>query len=174
MPDSAPRILAQDVMVHDVTSVQSQAPINHAAKLMGQQGIRHLAVTDELGRLVGLFSERDLLHYIARCSVAVRSSIGRMPVSDLMIRNPLTACAETTLPEIARMLAENKIGCMPIVDERNRLSGIVTVTDILRHVAEGCSGTPAAVIDIGHAANDAAAFEANSSKHATTDEDFWE
>lgn len=179
MQDLAASVLARDIMVPDVASVRTEAPINYAAKLMGQRGIRHIVVLDELDRLVGLFSERDMFRHIARCSAGTRSSIGRMQVKDLMVHEPLTAGPETTLAELCRVLAEKKIGCLPIVDKHHKLCGIVSVVDVLRVVSDAptrtatdsaTASTPVeAPVEAGDGPVEAARFV-----EAAADEDFWE
>ncbi len=95
---------------------------------------RHAPVVEE-GRLVGIVSERDLLR-------AVPDLIGGLEaeeagggnlrtVADVMTPDPLVAEPNHTIDEAAQRMEENRIGCLPVVEE-GRLVGLLTVTDVLR------------------------------------------
>ncbi len=128
-------LTARDFMSPRVLTVQEQAPIKHAVKLMRDNGIRHLVVTDDYGKPVGVFSERDILRHIAKCSGGGLNSIGGIQVDQLMCKQMVTITPDTSLSDTARLLAEKKIGCVPVLDDRSRLVGIVSVIDVLRCVA---------------------------------------
>jgi acetoin utilization protein AcuB len=101
--------------------------LGDALRLMMQHRIRHLPVVRD-GRLCGILSERDILHY--RAVTAFREDWWRAPVTAAMIASPQTAAPEDSLTEVAGRLAAARIGAMPIV-ERGTLLGLVTVTDVL-------------------------------------------
>ena len=61
-----------------------------------------------------------------------------MPVADVMTPDPMCCSTDTTAQEAAAMMAENDCGCLPVVDEDDRVVGVVTDRDIAcRCVAEG-------------------------------------
>ena len=60
-----------------------------------------------------------------------------MPVKELMVIQPRCVGPETSVAEAAGIMAALKIGCLPVVDERHRLVGIVSVIDLLKHLARG-------------------------------------
>src|SRR5436190_23625129 len=61
-----------------------------------------------------------------------------MKVRDLMTPNPTCADPETTVEEIATLMKEEDIGCVPIIDEEGQVAGVITDRDIVvRCIAEG-------------------------------------
>lgn len=117
-----------------------------AEELMNVERIRHLPVVDgEV--LVGLLSHPDIL--AASISTLSHPSDDddlelkrRTEVSRVMHGVVETATAETPLLQAADLLLENQIGCLPIIDERHHLVGIVTSTDFVRLTREREAAPP--------------------------------
>ena len=106
---------------------------------MGRHGIRHLPVVDGERRVIGVLSDRDVRAAIGNPMEAVASRdaevrIESTRVVDAMTRTPLTLPAGTRLSRAAAMFADHKVGVLPIVDDRERLLGIISYTDVLRAV----------------------------------------
>jgi CBS domain-containing protein len=98
--------------------------------------IRHMPVLDG-ERLVGVVSQRDLL--AASLSKALdfevkerRVFLKSVAVGEVMTRDPVTVSPETSAGEAARLLVRRKIGCLPVVDAKGVMVGLVTETDLLR------------------------------------------
>ena len=112
------------------------ATIIEALRVMRENQVRRLPVLDEKGDLVGIVSEKDLLY--ASPSPATSLSIyemhdvlSRLKVSELMTTELITVTPDTLLEEAARVMADNKIGGLPVVED-GRLVGIITETDIFK------------------------------------------
>lgn len=98
--------------------------------------IRHMPVLDG-DRLVGVVSQRDLL--AASLSKALdfevkerRVFLKSVAVSEAMTPDPVTISPESSAGEAARLLVRRKIGCLPVVDAKGVMVGLVTETDLLR------------------------------------------
>ena len=90
--DAIRATIVADVMTPDVRTVHPETPMKHAAKTMGDHGIRHVVVTDSFEKPIGVFSERDLLKHIAQCTARGELVPGRISVSELMVnRRSLSA-----------------------------------------------------------------------------------
>lgn len=118
---------ARQIMKPGLLTVTEVTGLGEALRMMMQHRIRHLPVVRD-GRLCGILSERDILHY--RAVTEFREDWWRAPVTAAMIASVQTAGPDDSLTEIAGRLANARIGALPIV-ERGALLGLVTVTDVL-------------------------------------------
>jgi len=118
----------QDILARkgsDVISVKPGETVFNAAQLMSERGIGGLVVT-EGGRLVGIFTERDILRRV----VAQRRDCAATKVAEVMT-TPVTACSpETPVEECAAMMTGKRIRHLPVVTERG-LAGMITIGDVL-------------------------------------------
>ena len=119
-------MLIRDAMTHPVTTVLPTDGIALASRAMWEGRIQQLPVVDEAGRLVGIVTDRDL-----RADGGAGGSRVETPVSQVMTDDPIRVGPDGPIEDGARRLFENRFGALPVVDERNRVVGIVTRTDIL-------------------------------------------
>lgn len=111
-------------MTKDVISITQDRSIQECVNLMKKHSIRHLPVVED-GKLVGLVTEGDLRQ------VFLASLLEDLTIKDVMISDPITVFPETEIEDAAKVIFYNKIGGLPVVDEEDRLLGIITVADIL-------------------------------------------
>ena len=111
-------------------------PVPEALHLMRQEHIRRMPVVDKSGRLVGIVSDRDLL--LASPSPATSLSaweitylLGKITVHDVMTKKVITVTEDTPLEDAARIMADSKIGGLPVVRD-GALVGIITETDLFK------------------------------------------
>jgi CBS domain-containing protein len=113
-------------MTRQVTTVAPETLVAEAIQLFGECNIRHLLVTDQQGRLAGVFSDRDALRHMAR---------GRDPlttrVAAIMRQEPVCVAEDTTVQDAIELLSFHRINCLPVVDAHDRVRGILTTTDLL-------------------------------------------
>ncbi len=117
---------ARDLISTPVITLSEIAPISDATKLFTEKRFRHVPVVSEKLELVGMLSDRDVLRFTAQGGVQTNK------VSDLMSHPVVVASFDTEIREIARVMFEERIGCMPIAMQDNSLGGIVTRSDIIR------------------------------------------
>jgi acetoin utilization protein AcuB len=129
-------MLVRDYMSQPPIVISPKTPISDALKLMRERTIRRLPVVDPAGRLVGIVSDKDLLH--AEPSPATSLSIweltyllGRITVEQVMTSDVLTVGPTTPLEEAAQIMVDRKIGGLPVV-EADQVVGVITETDIFR------------------------------------------
>jgi acetoin utilization protein AcuB len=137
-------MLAKERMSHPVITVYPDLPIQKALKLMREEHVRRFPVVDKRGRLIGIVSERDLLH--AAPSGAISLSIwelnyllSKITVEEVMTRDVITITEDTPLEEAARIMADRKIGGLPVVRD-DEVVGIVTETDLFKIFLEMMGG----------------------------------
>ena len=129
-------IRVRELMSTDLVTLTEEDTLAHAERCMAQGRIRHLPVV-RAGRLVGLVTHRDLLSASFSIFAEVETGEQRrvfvtVPVVDLMHPSVVTVGPDVPVAEAARMLLENKFGCLPVVTEEGVLIGILTEADFLR------------------------------------------
>jgi acetoin utilization protein AcuB len=135
-------IRLQSVMKQDVIRAEMDTTLSEAITICFQQRIRHLPVVNSRGQLAGLVTDRDLRYYIShRLGTIMENNADREPLHRhlhvLMVRRVITGRLDMPVDEAARLMVDNHIGCLPVVDAENRLLGIVTTGDLLRLIAHG-------------------------------------
>ena len=143
---------ARDVMVSPVITARKSATVREVAKILLEKRISAVPVVDNVGKLVGIITEGDLMrraeagtehpyswwvHFLAGdATVAadyVKSHAAK--VEDVMTSNVVTATSETPLHEVASLLEEHQIKRVPIVDKAGNLVGIVSRANLIQVVA---------------------------------------
>jgi CBS domain-containing protein len=114
------------IMTTDVFSLHPEDVLELAASMMDWEHLRRVPVEDDEGRLVGLLTQRGLLRLLVKGNVQ-----GPVAVSDVMRADPITVAPEATILEAIQLMRERNVGCLPVVEEGNRLVGIVTEYDFL-------------------------------------------
>ena len=122
------------IMTRDVLQVTEDTRLPQLAALMRDHHIRHLPVVRE-GRLVGLVTSHDLERVspspITTLSVGEANYLlGKLTAARVMRTRIVTCAPDTLVEEAARLLRQEKIGCLPVVDN-DRLVGILTHEDLL-------------------------------------------
>jgi acetoin utilization protein AcuB len=129
-------MLVGERMSHPVITIHPKMPMPEALKLMRRERVRRFPVVDKRGRLVGIVSDKDLLD--ASPSDATSLSIyevnyllGKLMVKEIMTRDVITITEDTPLEEAARIMADNKIGGLPVIRDKE-VVGIITETDLFK------------------------------------------
>ena len=131
------RMRVGELMTTDVVTLTEDETLAHAQRCMARGRIRHLPVVRGDRKLVGLVTHRDLLAASFSIFAEVDASEQRrifdtVRVVEAMHRDVVTVSPELPVSKAARILLENKYGCLPVVDDEHRLQGIVTEADFLR------------------------------------------
>jgi acetoin utilization protein AcuB len=128
-------MLVGERMSHPVISITPDVPITEALNLMKQERIRRLPVVKG-GKIVGIVSDKDLLN--ASPSSATSLSVWEMnyllskiTIRELMTKKVLTVTEDTPIEEAARIMADNKIGGLPVM-RNGSVVGIITETDLFK------------------------------------------
>jgi CBS domain-containing protein len=110
------------------------ATVRQATRLMNDHGIGSLLVTTR-GRLVGIFTERDVLRRI----VADGRSPEETRVADVMTSEVVCCSPEVSIEEVADMMRRRRVRHVPVVDEDETLVGLVSIGDINAHRFNVCA-----------------------------------
>lgn len=125
-----------EVMHPDFATLQTRDRLDYADQVMRLGRIRHMPVL-EGDQLVGVVSHRDLL--AASLSKVLefkyeqrRAFLRSVEVGEVMTRNVVGVDPDATLTDAARLMLQNKIGCLPVVRPDGTAAGFLTETDLLR------------------------------------------
>lgn len=111
-------------------TVQADSSYQRALRLMDEHRLHHVPVINEMGVLVGIITERDLLLAASHYGAA------DIEVAEIMHKGVLTASPEMTIAQAAQLMLQKRIGGLPVVDEQQQVVGVITETDVLRAFVE--------------------------------------
>lgn len=109
----------------EVVTAAPDTPVLEAAQLMNARGIGAVPVMAE-DRLVGIFTERDLMRRVVAEGRDPRTTL----IREVMTPEPLTATPETTVDDCGALMTARRIRHLPVLSPGG-LSGIVTIGDLL-------------------------------------------
>ena len=127
-------MIVKDRMTPNPTTGFPEMSVTDAQDLMKSGGFRHLPILDDSGKMVGLITKGSL----ASALPADTSNLSRFEVSyvlakikvhSIMLEDVITATPDTPIEIAARMMADNLIGCLPVM-EGDQLVGIITDRDL--------------------------------------------
>jgi acetoin utilization protein AcuB len=125
-------------MTRKVVTISKNATIFDAKDLMGQHRIRHLPVVEPDNTLVGIVTDRDLRSALPYDMFkkpdigAEKDRLSRLTVADIMTSDPFTISPQYTIQDTLLLIQEKRVGAFPVVDDQGRLTGIISVRDLLR------------------------------------------
>lgn len=130
------------VMSTDCLTAPSTMSAAEGANRLADANHRHLFVVDEQQRLLGVISHRDILKFLVNSLSDQREDEAQADddntrpweLGSLIARKPITVELDTTLAGVAVALTTYEVGCLPVVDDQQRLLGAVGINDLLRHL----------------------------------------
>jgi len=138
-------IPVSDVMTRDAIAIRTHADLHEAAGLLSEHRISGLPVVDEGSVVLGVVTEADILSMTGMekehtFKDILRHLLGEpLPerkrgnnVGEIMSSPAITTRPDADIRDVARILDEKRIKRLPVVDERNRLVGVISRADIVR------------------------------------------
>lgn len=127
-------MLVRDCMTPNPICGQSDMPVAEVQGLMQQHNFRHLPILDASGKLAGLVTQRALIQAIPSgmrsvSPAAINYALGKIRAHHIMVKNVVTIGEDVALEEAARIMADRKIGCLPVM-RGDTLVGIISDNDI--------------------------------------------
>lgn len=124
-------------MSSPVKTISPDTRLFDARKMMDAEKIRALPVLKD-GKLVGIVTRRGLLRTdipaLNENAWTTDVDLKDAVVEEIMTKNPITVPASGPLPKAARVMLENKITAIPVVDDNRAMIGIITTSDIFRFI----------------------------------------
>ena len=137
-------MLVRDCMTHHPILISPSTPLSAAQQLMADNNVRHLPVVEDGKRLVGLITRDSLAlssDVLGSLDIwEITRSLSGLTTKNMMIKssNVIMITPERTVERAAATMLEHKIGCLPVVENRDNrvVIGIVTAVDMLRSLQE--------------------------------------
>jgi len=141
MGNTGSNVVAQltigDLMTREVVVLEETTTLQEAVRTMVSKAIRHLPVVKDK-KPVAVLSDRDVRMKVSDLvdPEERRKYMEKTTVMAHASRPVTTATVDMPVREAAQIFVESRIGCLPVVDDQERLIGIVTQTDLLKWLAQ--------------------------------------
>ncbi|HEY3154091.1 MAG TPA: CBS domain-containing protein [Candidatus Binatia bacterium] len=129
--------LVREIMMGSPVTLKPDDTLDLANDIISLGRIRHIPVVEN-HELIGIISERDLIGAAASRIFGLKQKsksalLKGVLIKDIMKKHVVTMAPDTPIKDAAHLMADKKIGCVPVV-ESGALVGLVTTTDVLRYV----------------------------------------
>jgi len=145
-----------EVMTRDPITVKAETPLREAIKILAEKRISGLPVVDDTGKLIGIISETDLMwqqtgvtppaYFMIFDSVIylknpieyereLHKALGQT-VGEVMSKKTITTLPDKPLREAAKIMRDRKIHRLPVLDKSDQVVGILSLSDIIRDMAQ--------------------------------------
>ncbi|GIU21090.1 HPP family protein [Shewanella colwelliana] len=131
-----------DIMSHEVVCISDQATAKDAHLLMQDRGVRHLPVISETdGKLVGIITHKKMISAVIHMlnqygAGALDRKERKTTITELMETDFQKLTMDEPLAVVVDYFIDNKLGCLPVVDEHFKVKGIVTSSDFVKLCAK--------------------------------------
>jgi CBS domain-containing protein len=142
----------KDILIKDVISIDPDDNAKSALAILFKRQISGLPVIDKGGRLVGMFTEKEVMSYLLpsyiekvgrfiyqedpKATKRKFSELEHIKVSQIMRKEVVTVMEDTSLAEVARMMLTQKARRIPVLDAAGKVVGIIARPDVLKAFAQ--------------------------------------
>jgi len=133
-----PKDLARMLMTHVPATAAADDNLFDAAARMADRNVRHLPVIDGERHVVGMLSDRDVRSLVGDSSRPLRPDDAKvrlrsLRVGDAMTRDAFVVRQDAPFAEVAKVFTDQKVGAVPVVDDADRLVGIISYVDVFKN-----------------------------------------
>jgi len=132
------KVFLKEIMTKDPVTLNIDESFCRVAEIFLKKDIRHLPIVNSQGVILGIISQRDL-NRIASPKKGPHGEylydpeqLTKYILKQHVIQKVFSLSPEDSLEKAVEIMAEKKLGCMPITDPDGKVVGIVTVTDLLK------------------------------------------
>jgi acetoin utilization protein AcuB len=123
-------MLVSDYMCKTPITVRSEDNYDSAFEIMEQKNMHHLPVVNQDNHVVGIVTRRDL-QLAARYFKEAPAEI-----SEVMHTPVLTTSSSASLSSAVKQMADNRIGCLPVLGKNRHVEGMLTESDLFRALSD--------------------------------------
>ncbi len=124
-------LTVNEIMSYPVITANEKTSIKDIAKKMSKHGVDAVVITNKQNEPVGIVTEGD----IVRRLVSARRNLWFVKAKHVMSKPVIAVSRNVALEDVAKQMAESKIKKMCVVDEDNKLAGIITSADITKNAS---------------------------------------
>lgn len=155
--DILKRMKVKDIMVKGVTVFVEDGFVQAHAKFI-THGVTHLCVVDGLERVVGIISQKYLYRtqsprkilegqqlygtniVLDGDSYYDKDAVGGFQIKNIMLKDPVLFSPDDTVDRAIQLMAKKRIGCIPVVDNNQKLRGVIMQQEIVSLVSQLLEG----------------------------------
>ncbi|MDY6879295.1 MAG: CBS and ACT domain-containing protein [Desulfatiglans sp.] len=129
-------MLVKNWMSKKVVTADVDDSMQEATKLLKEHNIRMLPVMKK-NKLVGIVTDRDIKEASASDATTLEIHellylVSKIRVKEIMTKDPVTVSPDLTIEETAQILLDKKISGVPVMDQKGKIVGTITQTDIFK------------------------------------------
>ncbi|WP_434939081.1 CBS domain-containing protein [Shewanella sp. HL-SH8] len=127
-----------DIMTPNPVCISNEASLKDAHELMQSRNVRHLPVISETnGQFIGMLTHKRMIaSVLTMLNKYGQGALDRKerytPIADVMENHPEKLGLDEPLTVVVQYFIDNKLGCLPVVDNQNKVLGIVTSSDFVK------------------------------------------
>lgn len=134
-------MLVKEIMSKQLVTLNADSKLSFAEDIMYLGRIRHLPVVNGK-EIVGILTQRDL--YKASLTSIVtnwdenKTFLDSVKVAEVMTKDVIAISPDTSIEDATQIMVDRKVGCLPVVEGKNILLGLITETDVLQYFINEC------------------------------------
>ena len=118
-------LLVKHMMLTNVITANPSMTVNEAIKILYEKHIGSVVLVDDNKKCIGIFTERDAIRLVAK-NVKLDQ-----PLGNVMTKNVITVLENSSINEVRKMILTHKIRHFPVVNQEDRIVGLLSVRAIL-------------------------------------------
>jgi len=128
-----PAIVVAQVMSSPVTMISDRALLHEVWQLFQRHSFRHIPIIDQNSQIKAIVSDNDILRHTSNLNPthSTKTALPNTVIMEIAQTRVFSVSPSTGIREVADLMVNRQISCLPVVNETNQVEGIVTRTDIL-------------------------------------------
>jgi CBS domain-containing protein len=118
-------MLVQDLMIKDVVTAKKSISVKQCIDILFKMRIGSIVIIDEERKIIGVFTERDIIRVIAQ-DIPLNTQL-----EDVMTTNVVTVSIDSTFAEARELMRTYRIRRIPVVDSEGKLAGLISFRHII-------------------------------------------
>lgn len=129
-----PAIVVAQVMSSPVIMISDRALLHEVWQLFQNHSFRHIPIIDQHSHIKAIVSDNDIFRHTSNLNPtrSAKTALPNTAILDIAQTRVFTVAPSTEIREVADLMISHQISCLPVINESNKVEGIVTRTDILR------------------------------------------